>query len=86
MRRLQVVKVELFGSSRREYINRNGQPKVAHNLAILTPAGEVGQLYVNEAAYQAAQGLKRGAPVELHVEVGVYNGKADLRIVGLSAV
>jgi hypothetical protein len=74
------MELEFFGRSRREYISkRTGEQAVAHNLAVVLPSGEVGQLYVDENVYQQTAELERGQRVILEVEATVWQGQVQLR-------
>lgn len=76
-----MMKVEILGKTRREYVRKNGSPGVAHNLTILTTEG-AGSLFVSEQVWNDVPEGYRG-PAEIVVTGNVYRGEVTLRAGGV---
>jgi hypothetical protein len=72
--------VEFLGKSERSYTGRDGSPRVARNVSVLTEEGRAVELFCSDAAYASLNGAKRGDLLEVVPVIVSFQGRTDLRV------
>lgn len=86
------ARVTFLRADREKYKKKDGSEGIAHRIAVISPEGHPGQVFVggdNERAYglyQDALACGQGEPIELVFGFSVFRGDLRLELTGIQKV
>lgn len=78
--------VVLLGTAEREYVNRNGETKVARNVSLHVEGEGAGQLYVGSPeVFETIKEMKPGTRVQVQFGLRLFRGELSPSVIGVRA-